>query len=141
MLEAIFTGIGGADLAMTANRIAVGAFFCVTGGFKLIKPSWRVGLAKTLRDAHVPFVKFNTWWVPSVEFAAGGACIIGLLAPLAAAGLLTIMLVALYSDGGRKVHDLDPESPLETADDWLYIPETLYALMLISIICAGSGPY
>ena len=26
-------------------------------------------------------------------------------------------------------------------DDWLYLPETLYAFMLIIIISAGAGPY
>ena len=31
---------------------------------------------------------FNQWWVPLVEFPAGGAVLIGLLAPLAALGLL-----------------------------------------------------
>jgi hypothetical protein len=26
-------------------------------------------------------------------------------------------------------------------DDWLYLPETLYALMLIIVVSAGAGPY
>ena len=26
-------------------------------------------------------------------------------------------------------------------DDWLYLPETLYAFMLIIIVSAGAGPY
>jgi hypothetical protein len=26
-------------------------------------------------------------------------------------------------------------------DDWLYLPETLYALMLIIVLSAGGGPY
>jgi hypothetical protein len=25
--------------------------------------------------------------------------------------------------------------------DWLYLPETLYALMLIMVVSAGAGPY
>ncbi|HEX4182990.1 MAG TPA: hypothetical protein VHY34_07015 [Caulobacteraceae bacterium] len=27
------------------------------------------------------------------------------------------------------------------ASDWLYLPETLYAFMLIMVISAGAGPY
>lgn len=26
-------------------------------------------------------------------------------------------------------------------DDWLYLPETLYAFMLIIVVSAGAGPY
>ena len=26
-------------------------------------------------------------------------------------------------------------------DDWRYLPETLYALMLIIVVTAGAGPY
>src|SRR6266566_6363026 len=118
MLEALFSGIGGADVAMAVNRIGVGMFFMITGGFKLLKSSWRANLADTLRQNHIPFVKFNTWWVPSVEFAAGSACVIGLLAPLAAFGLLVIMMVAMSTDVPRKVAELKPAGEIELIDDW-----------------------
>ena len=26
-------------------------------------------------------------------------------------------------------------------DDWLYLPETLYAVMLVIVVSAGAGPY
>jgi hypothetical protein len=39
-------------------------------------------------------VRLNQWWVPLVEFSAGGAVVIGLVAPLAALGLLVIILIA-----------------------------------------------
>jgi hypothetical protein len=29
----------------------------------------------------------------------------------------------------------------DSDDEWLYLPETLYAFMLISVISAGTGPY
>jgi len=56
-------------------------------------------------------------------FTAGGAVLFGLLAPLAALGLLVII------DESDRI------------DDWLYLPETLYAFMLIIVISAGAGPY
>ena len=42
---------------------------------------------------------FNQWWVPLVEFTAGGAVLIGLLAQLATLGLLVIILVAITTCG------------------------------------------
>ena len=41
----------------------------------------------------------NQWWVPTVEFTAGAAVVIGLLAPLAALGLLVVILVAIVTSG------------------------------------------
>ena len=34
-----------------------------------------------------------------------------------------------------------PIDEADRIDDWLYLPETLYAFMLIIIISAGPGPY
>jgi hypothetical protein len=34
--------------------------------------------------------------------------------------------------------------PIDRGDrvgDWLYLPETLYAVMLIMVVSAGAGPY
>jgi hypothetical protein len=30
---------------------------------------------------------------------------------------------------------------IDILDDWLYLPEILYAFMLIMIVSAGAGPY
>jgi hypothetical protein len=34
-----------------------------------------------------------------------------------------------------------PIDEADWIDDWLYLPETLYAFMLIIVISAGAGPY
>jgi hypothetical protein len=36
---------------------------------------------------------------------------------------------------------LQPVDSGDRIDDWLYLPETLYAFMLIIIVSAGAGPY
>ena len=84
---------------------------------------------------------FNQWWVPLVEFAAGGAVLIGLLAPLAALGLLVIILVAMAMSGRQRMKLFKPLDEADRIDDWLYLPETLYACMLILVVSAGAGPY
>jgi uncharacterized membrane protein YphA (DoxX/SURF4 family) len=64
------------------------------------------------------------------------------LAPLAALGLLVIILVAAAATSGRRrVKLYKPIDEADRIDDWLYLPETLYAFMLIIIVSAGAGPY
>jgi uncharacterized membrane protein YphA (DoxX/SURF4 family) len=84
---------------------------------------------------------FNQWWVPTVEFSAGCAVVIGLLAPLAALGLLVITLVAIVTSGRQRIKDYKPIDEADRIDDWLYLPEVLYAFMLIVVVAAGAGPY
>jgi hypothetical protein len=36
---------------------------------------------------------------------------------------------------------LQPIDEADRIDDWLYLPETLYAFMLIVIVSTGAGPY
>jgi hypothetical protein len=65
----------------------------------------------------------------------------GSLAPLAALGLLVIILVAIATSGRQRIKLYKPIDEADRIDDWLYLPETLYAFMLIIIVSAGAGPY
>jgi uncharacterized membrane protein YphA (DoxX/SURF4 family) len=79
--------------------------------------------------------------VPTVEFAAGGGVLIGFLAPLAALGLLVIILVAIATTGPERIRVYKPIDEADRIGDFLYLPETLYAVMLIIVVSAGAGPY
>ena len=65
----------------------------------------------------------------------------GFLAPLAALGLLFITLVAIATSGPQRIKDYKPIDEADRIDDWLYLPEVLYAFMLIMVVSAGAGPY
>jgi hypothetical protein len=60
--------------------------------------------------------------VPLVELTAAGGVLMELLAPLASS----------CSPSPRAA---------DCIDDWLYLPDTLYAFMLIVVVSAGAGPY
>jgi uncharacterized membrane protein YphA (DoxX/SURF4 family) len=141
MMHLLFVGVGRADLAITLNRIAVGAFFMLSGYHKLFNPERHRSITAELKALGVPAVGFNQWWVPLVEFSAGAAVFIGLLAPLAALGLLVITLVAIATSGRQRIKLFKPIDEADRIDDWLNLPETLYAVMLIIVISAGAGPY
>ena len=141
MIHIVFAGIGWTNIALTLNRVAVGAFFMHSGYHKLFNAERHRTFADELKALGVPALGFNQWWVPLIEFSAGGAVVVGLLAPLAALGLLVIILVALATSGRNRIKLYAPIDRGDCIDDWLYLPETLYAFMLIVIVSAGAGPY
>src|SRR6202451_998788 len=141
MMDLLFVGIGWGGLAMTLNRIAVGAFFMLSGYHKLFNAERHRSIVDELKALGVPAVGFNQWWVPLVEFTAGGAVLIRRLAPLAAPGLLVIIIVAMATSGRQRIKLNKPTDESDRIDDWLYLPETLYAFMLIITVSAGAGAY
>jgi putative oxidoreductase len=141
MIHILFGGVGWTDIALTLNRVAVGMFFMFSGYHKLFNAERHRVFADELRSLHVHAVGINQWWVPLVEFSAGGAVVIGLFAPLAALGLLFVILVAIATTGRERIKVFMPIDRADRIDDWLYLPETLYAFMLIMVISAGAGPY
>ena len=141
MIDLLFVGVGWTDLALTLNRIAVGAFFMLSGYHKLFDAERHRLFVDELKGLRVPALGFNQWWVPLVEFTAGAGVLIGLLAPLAALGLLVIIIVAIATSGRQRIGLYKPLDRADRIDDWLYLPETLYAFMLIVVVSAGAGPY
>jgi hypothetical protein len=51
------------------------------------------------------------------------------------------MFVAIAISGQRRIKLPKPIDEADRIDDWLYLPETLYAVMLIMVISTGAGPY
>jgi uncharacterized membrane protein YphA (DoxX/SURF4 family) len=141
MMDILFNGVGWTDIALTLNRIAVGTFFMLSGYHKLFNQQRHRAFADELKELGVHAVGFNQWWVPTVEFSAGGAVVVGLLAPLAALGLLVITVVAIATSGPQRIKAYKPIDEADRIDDWLYLPEILYAFMLIVVVSAGAGPY
>jgi uncharacterized membrane protein YphA (DoxX/SURF4 family) len=141
MMDLLFNGLGWTDIALALNRIAVGGFFMLSGYHKLFDTPRHRMFVEELKALGVPAVGINQWWVPAVEFSAGGAVLVGILAPLAAFGLLVIILVATATTGQQRIKVYKPIDEADRIDDWLYLPETLYAVMLILVVSAGAGRY
>jgi hypothetical protein len=52
-----------------------------------------------------------------------------------------VILVASATSGRQRIKAYKPIDEADRIDDWLYLPETLYAFMLILVVSAGAGPY
>ena len=141
MMDLLFFGFGWTDIAITLNRIAVGSFFMHSGYHKLFNAERHRSFVDELKSLGVPAVGFNQWWVPSVEFSAGAAVLIGLLgaARRARPACHHHRRHGHVRAAANQTQQADRRG--DRIDDWLYLPETLYAFMLIIVVSAGAGPY
>src|SRR5205809_1014169 len=118
-------------------RISLGVFFAISGGNKLFVTSRTRQMYETLAGAGIPFPHFMTYFVSSVEFIGGCLLVIGFLSSLCCTALIIQMIVAITTVRLRMI----PAglSFLDWLDEFLYLPETMYLITLIWLICSGPG--
>jgi putative oxidoreductase len=86
----------------------------------------------------VPFPHATALFVATVEFACGAGLALGLVTPVCAVMLTGDMIVAIATTSVRTIHASDA---LQWLDDFLYLPEVLYVLILVWLIFSGPGRY
>ena len=125
-------------IPVTAARVLIGIFFCISGGTKLFVPAQFGVMVQTMVQSHIPFPQANALFVSMVEFACGAGLALGLVTPLCAAMLMGDMIVAIATN---RIHSIRASTVLAWLDDFLYLPEVLYALILVWLVFSGPGPY
>lgn len=133
-------GLGAFDVAALADRLALGTFFAISGYHKLFNTTRRASLATTFKadGCYSPFTMFA---VPLGELLGGVALVVGLLTPVAALGLILICSGACLLDGIKRVREWGPLDAADRVDDFLYLPELLYVIMLSFLVLAGPGKW
>ena len=139
VIESALTMVrSGKWVPVTVARVLIGIFFCISGGTKLsVKARFEV-VEKTMVDIRVPFPHATALFVATVEFACGAGLALGLLTPLCAAMLMVDMIVAVAT---VSIHTIQSSGFLARLDDFLYLPEVLYVLILFGLIFSGPGRY
>ena len=137
-----FALLGSSDFeqyAILLVRVSIGLFFAISGANKLFVAASRQTMYETLVKAKVPSPHLMAYFVSGVEFLGGSVLIVGFLSSVACVALLVDMLVALLT---TKL-SATPKglSPLSWLDDFLYLPEVLYVLFFIWLICSGPGRF
>jgi putative oxidoreductase len=125
--------------AILLVRVSIGLFFAISGANKLFVAGGTKPVYETLVKAKVPFPHQTAYFVSGVEFVGGSLVTVGFLSSLAGVALLVDMLVAILTTNLSAV----PKglSPLNWLDDFLYLPEVLYVLFFIWLICSGPGTF
>jgi len=121
-------------MPMTAVRFLVGIFFCISGGTKLLVPAQ----LSTSGSVAIPFPHVSALFVSLVEFVCGGGLALGLFTPLCALLLVGTMIVAIATN---RIHSIQASGVLVWLDDFLYLPEVLYVMILVWLIFSGPGRY
>ena len=137
-----FALLGSRDLeqyAILLVRVSLGLFFAISGANKLFVASRTQTMYETLVGAKVLFPHLMTYFVSAVEFVGGSFLTLGFLSSLACVALLVDMLVAVLTT--KLLAMPKGLSPLNWLDDFLYLPEVLYLLFLIWLICSGPGKF
>jgi putative oxidoreductase len=131
---------GSSDLeqyAILLVRVSIGLFFAISGANKLFVAGGTKPVFDTLVKAGVPFPRQTAYFVASVEFVGGSLVALGFLSSPACVALLIDMVVATLTSAVSTL----PKglSALSWLDDFLYLPEVLYVLFFVWLICAGPG--
>ena len=137
-----FALLGSSDLeqyAILLVRVSLGLFFAISGASKLFVAGSTQTMYETLVEAKVPFPHQMALFVSGVEFVGGALLAVGFLSSLACAALLIDMTVATLTSSLSTL----PKglSPLSWLDDFLYLPEVLYVLFFVWLICSGPGKF
>ena len=137
-----FALLGSSDLeqyAILLVRVSIGLFFAISGANKLFVAGSMKAIYETLVNAKVPFPQQTAYFVSGVEFVCGSLLTVGFLSTPACLALLIDMIVAVLTNTLSTM----PKglSPLNWLDDFLYLPEVLYVLFFIWLICSGPGKF
>ena len=137
-----FALLGSGDLeqyAILLVRVSIGLFFAISGANKLFVAGGTKPVYETLVKAKVPFPRLTAYFVSAVEFVCGSLVTVGFLSSPASAALMIDMIVAILTNTLATV----PKglSRLNWLDDVLYLPEVLYVLFFVWLICSGPGKF
>jgi|SRR5580658_1194224 putative oxidoreductase len=137
-----FALLGSSDLeqyAILLVRVAIGLFFAISGANKLFTAGGIKPVYDTLVKAKAPFPRQTAYFVAGVEFVCGSLVAAGFLSSSASVALMIDMIVATLTSSLSTL----PKglSPLNWFDDLLYLPEVLYVLFFIWLICSGPGKF
>lgn len=141
LINIALNGLNAPDAGLAVARAAAGTFFAISGFHKLFNKDRHARLVQTLTEDKVPAVWFNQWWVPFWELTAGTMLVLGLGAVFAAGVLTVICTVACIAEAGKRVEAYKPINAADRLDDYLYIPEVMYLILLVVFLVTGPGAY
>ena len=136
---ALLGSSGVEQYAILLVRVAIGLFFAISGANKLFVAGGTKPVYDTLVKAKVPFPRQTAYFVAGVEFVCGSLVTLGFLSSPASVALLIDMIVATLTEAISTL----PKglSPLSWLDDFLYLPEVLYVLFFVWLICSGPSRF
>lgn len=126
-----------ADAFVWLIRVSLGCFFACTGYRKLFVPTTHEKLVELFKRLGV-YNKFVEWSVPTGELLGGLALAWGFLTPVAACGLIVILMGAVCLDCWKEIEAKHPTDGFDWTAKVLYTPEILMLIMLFGLVFVGD---
>jgi putative oxidoreductase len=117
-------------------RLSVGLLFFLSGGGKLFVRTRREEMRDTLYRAGIRAPAVTAILVSTVEWVCGALLVFGLLTPLCCLMLIGVMVVALST---TVLPGIKSDSAISWLSASLYLPETLYVVILVWLLLSGPG--
>jgi len=121
-------------------RVSMGLFFAISGWNKLFTAAHWKGLLSAMIATGLPFPKFMSLLLASIEFYGGALLTVGFMSTFFSIALAFAMIVAIVT---VEIPFVIPPGlgPLDWLDWFLYLPQVLYVLIFLWLIIKGPGPY
>ena len=117
-------------------RVCLGVFFILSGFFKVFDAKQHSSVLHIFKQANFPMPELFAYLIPILELICGVLILVGLLCTLASFILFLIMIAAIITE---KFASAMHHGGLMIIENFLYLPEVLYALMLIWLMFSGPG--
>lgn len=151
MMKVFFHHADLADIALLYARMIVGLFFILARFRWIYDPSYpEAPWFNEARHAHLANkleycgLKNGSMWAPFVawtELTAAAGLMVGLLTPLAALGLLAILIRATLCTGKEKTLRQNPIDRIDVCSCYLWCPEPIYIALVFGLVAMGAGRY
>jgi len=123
-------------IAVLMARLSVGLLFAISGGGKLFVAEKREKMQETLRKAGLPAPETMAVVLAFIEFFFGLLLAIGFLTPISCVMLIGVMVGALVT---TVLPGIEAKTPIAWLGEFLYLPETLYLVILFWLLLSGTG--
>jgi putative oxidoreductase len=123
-------------IAVLIARLSVGVLFAISGGGKLFVAEKRKEMQETLKKAGVPAPETMTVVLAFIEFFFGLLLALGFLTPISCVMLIGVMIGALVT---TVLPGIEARTPIAWLGEFLYLPETLYLVILFWLLLSGPG--
>ncbi|MDQ3516380.1 MAG: DoxX family protein [Gemmatimonadota bacterium] len=123
-------------IAVLIARLSVGVLFAISGGGKLFVAEKRKEMQETLKKAGVPAPETMAVVLAFIEFFFGLLLALGFLTPISCVMLIGVMIGALVT---TVLPGIEAKTPIAWLGEFLYLPETLYLVILFWLLLSGAG--
>ncbi len=125
-------------IAVLIARLSVGVLFAISGGGKLFVAEKRREMQETLKKAGVPSPETMAVVLAFIEVFFGLLLALGFLTPISCVMLIGVMIGALVT---TVLPGIEARTPIAWLGEFLYLPETLYLVILFWLLLSGPGQF